>query len=549
MSVVTTVLVFLLAVVVTAFTARLLPVRIPLPILQIGAGAMLATFGFQATFEPQVFLLLFIPPLLFLDGWRIPKGAFFRDWKPILALAIGLVIFTVVGIGWLVTWLIPAIPVAVAFALAAILSPTDPVSVSAATAATPLPARVTHLLEGESLLNDATGLVCFSFAVTAAVTGQFSLAEASLSFVKVAGGGLLVGLVVTGLIGRANRWLVRRAGEEPGIQILVSLLMPFAAYLAAEQFHFSGILAAAAAGLAMHYGEFSGKPLAATRMQRTAVWDTVHTALTGTIFVLLGAQLPALALALPEVAANTGGNTTLGFVADIVLITAALMALRFAWVWVSIRLTLFHAAKRGERLAPPPTRLVAAMAVAGVRGAITLAGILTLPVLLPDGAAFPAREAAISIAVGVILLSLLVASFGLPLLASNMHGSLPEPVKDNAEAHARLVAAEAALHCIDTAASQPLSDAVVEASRAQAIVTVRDVYQRQIDYGDASGEAAQEIARVADAERTLRIAALRAERDALFRLHRSLAIDDELHRNLVHEIDLHEERLTVASRP
>ena len=420
---------------------------------------------------------------------------------------------------------------------------------SAATAATPLPARVTHLLEGESLLNDATGLVCFSFAVTAALTGHFSLAEASLSFVKVAGGGLLVGLVVTGVIGRANRWLVRRAGEEPGIQILVSLLMPFAAYLAAERFHFSGILAAAAAGLAMHYGEFSGKPLAATRMQRTAVWDTVHTALTGTIFVLLGAQLPALALALPEVAANTGGNTTLGFVADIVLITAALMALRFAWVWVSIRLTLFHAAKRGERLAPPPTRLVAAMAVAGVRGAITLAGILTLPVLLPDGAAFPAREAAISIAVGVILLSLLVASFGLPLLASNMHGSLPEPVKNNAEAHARLVAAEAALHCIDMAASHPLSDAVAEASRAQALVTVRDVYQRQIDYGDASGEAAQEIARVAEAERTLRIAALRAERDALFRLHRGLAIDDELHRNLVHEIDLLEERLAVASRP
>lgn len=189
MHIVTVVLVLLLAVVVSAFAARLLPFRLPLPLLQIAIGAALSAVGFQVEFDPEVFLLLFIPPLLFLDGWRIPKGAFFRDWKVILALATGLVVFTVLGMGFFIHWLIPSLPLAVAFALAAILSPTDPVAVSAMTEGSPLPSRMVHILEGESLLNDATGLVCFSFAVTAALTGTFSLAAAGKTFVIVAGGG------------------------------------------------------------------------------------------------------------------------------------------------------------------------------------------------------------------------------------------------------------------------------------------------------------------------------------------------------------------------
>lgn len=235
MSTVTMVLVFLTAVVVSAFLARLLRFKVPLPIVQIAIGAALSSvFGFKVPLDPELFFLLFIPPLLFLDGWRIPKGAFFRDWKPILTLAIGLVVFTVVGVGLLVSWLIPAMPMAVAFALAAILAPTDPVAVSALTTRAPIPSRLMHMLEGESLLNDATGLVCFSFAVAAAVTGTFSLASASMSFVMVAGGGLLIGLGITVLVGLVNRVLVRRMGEEPGTQIIITLLIPFAAYLVAE---------------------------------------------------------------------------------------------------------------------------------------------------------------------------------------------------------------------------------------------------------------------------------------------------------------------------
>jgi NhaP-type Na+/H+ or K+/H+ antiporter len=148
------VLIFLLAIVVSGVISRLLPIKMPLPLLQIVLGACMSyVFQFDVALDPHLFFLLFIPPLLFLDGWRIPKGAFFHDWKPILMLAIGLVVFTVVSIGFFINWVIPAIPLAVAFALAAILSPTDPVAVSAMTAGSPLPSRLMHILEGESLLN------------------------------------------------------------------------------------------------------------------------------------------------------------------------------------------------------------------------------------------------------------------------------------------------------------------------------------------------------------------------------------------------------------
>ena len=371
MHVVTLVLVFLLAVVVSGFIVRLLPLKLPLPLVQIALGACLSWIGYDVEFDPHLFLLLFIPPLLFLDGWRIPKGAFFRDWKPILALAIGLVVFTVVGIGWFIYWLVPAVPLAVAFALAAILSPTDPVAVGAMTANSPLPPRLMHILEGESLLNDATGLVCFSFAVAAAMSGHFSLAEASMSFLLVAGGGLFAGVAVTWIIGRLNRILVQRTGEDPGIQILISLLIPFAAYLVAEHVHVSGILAAAVAGIAMHYGELSGRPLASTRMQRSAVWDTVQTALNGIIFVLLGDQLPRMLRQLPQAAAASGsGNDISHLVGYVVVITLALGMLRFAWVWGAARIAVSIAAWRGKAVAMPGTRPLGVFTVAVCVGVV-----------------------------------------------------------------------------------------------------------------------------------------------------------------------------------
>ena len=182
MSSIEVVLAMLLAVLASGYLVRVLPFSLPLPLAQIALGAVIAgIFQRGVQLDPHVFFLLFLPPLLFLDGWRIPKDGLFHDKGMILELALGLVLFTVIGMGFFIHWMIPAMPLPVAFALAAIVSPTDPVAVSSIAARVRIPKRLMHILEGESLLNDATGLVCFRFAVAAALTGGFSLASASAS--------------------------------------------------------------------------------------------------------------------------------------------------------------------------------------------------------------------------------------------------------------------------------------------------------------------------------------------------------------------------------
>ena len=181
MSLILSILAFLLAVALSGPLARAL--RVPLPLTQIALGYAIAEYtGESVALDPEVFFLLFLPPLLFLDGWRIPKDDLFRDKGTILEMAFGLVICTVLGIGLLLHWLIPAMPLAVAFALAAVLSPTDPIAVASIAKRVPIPKRVMHILEGESLLNDASGLVCLRFATAAALTGVFSLPQAALTF-------------------------------------------------------------------------------------------------------------------------------------------------------------------------------------------------------------------------------------------------------------------------------------------------------------------------------------------------------------------------------
>lgn len=538
MSVVAIVLIFLFAVIVSVFISRLLSEKIPLPLIQITLGAGLSIFGFEVAFDPHLFLFLFIPPLLFLDGWRIPKEALFQEIKPIMSLAIGLVVVTVIGMGFFIHWLIPSISLAIAFALAAILSPTDPVSVSAMTVNSPLPSRMTHILEGESLLNDATGLVCFSFAVAAALTGSFSIASATGQFLIVALGGAAIGLIVAGVIGRLNQFLVKRTGEDPAIQILISLLMPFIAYLLAEHFHVSGILAAVVAGIAMHYEKIVGRMQAATRMQSKAVWDTVQVALNGMIFILLGEQLPAMWKILPEVTQSAGSTNSWAVVGYIVVITIGLAVLRFAWVWISMSLTVFRSPDK--RLSRHDLRLMAIMATAGVRGAITLAGILTLPLLMTDGSPFPTRDLAIFISMGVILCSLLIATIALPILTKGLSEDLPY---ENDEIRTRLALNEAAIAHIHELINQPCEDLDEMSLRNEAGSHLLEIYSRRLDSEDSVQEGALDLKRLFSMERQLSRSALKIERDTLQQLRKSRHISEHIFHRLRHELDLKEEAL------
>jgi CPA1 family monovalent cation:H+ antiporter len=543
---VTIALILLLAVVLSGTLARLPPISIPLPLVQIALGALIAgVTGSGVQLDPHMFFLLFLPPLLFLDGWRIPKEGLFRDRAVILELALGLVVFTVLGVGFLIQWMIPTIPLPVAFALAAIVSPTDPVAVSALASRVPIPRRLMHILEGESLLNDASGLVCMQFAVAAALTGVFSVTSAVGSFLWLAIGGIAIGAGVTWAVTRAKDYASRKLGEETGSQILISLLIPFGAYLLAEHLHCSGILAAVAAGIAMSYAEQRGKTLAVTRVRRGAVWDTMAFALNGIVFVLFGEQLPNIVSGAARVVTETGHLHPIWLLAYVLAINVALLLLRYAWVWVSLRFTLFRAARRGQAIKRPHWRLLAATSLAGVRGTITLAGILTLPLVMNDGTPFPARDLVIFLAAGVIVFSLIAASIGLPFLLKDLELP-PEPSHQQEEDMARIAAAEAAIRTIEKlqhAMGEGRIDADIYSDVGARLMML---YRQRIEGRSKVGDEADTARMMAEVDRRLRLAALHAERDEFFRLGRSRKVSDEIVRRLVREIDLAEARYNLT---
>ncbi|WCP12234.1 Sodium, potassium, lithium and rubidium/H(+) antiporter [Sphingobium sp. AntQ-1] len=545
METITIVLLLLLAVILSGILSRMVPLPLPRPLFQIALGALIGLGAdWRVALDPEIFFLLFLPPLLFLDGWRIPREELFKDGKTVVELALGLVIVTVMGMGLFIHWMIPTVPLAVAFALAAVLSPTDPIAVSAIAQRAPIPKRMMHILEGESLLNDASGLVCLRFAIAAALTGAFSVHEAALSFLWVALGGIAVGAGLTWSVSRMKSWVSRHYGEEGGAQILISLLIPFGSYLVAEHLHCSGILAAVAAGLTMGFVETSGELLATTRIRRSTVWDVIQFTANGVIFVLLGEQLPAILAVAAETVRMTGHQEPWWLAIYVIAINLGLAALRFLWVWLSFRLTLF---RRGDWRSTPNWRIVAAMSFAGVRGAITLAGVLTLPLALNDGSPFPARDLAIFLAMGVIIVSLIAASFALPWLLTGLE--MPAEHDHQAEEDAaRIKAAEAAIAEIEKVQhglAVGKSDADIYVAAAARIM---DIYRHRIESqtrnaeGNALGRQSEAI------ERNLRLAALKAERTQIFRMVRKRELGSEPARRLIREIDLMEARYAVASQ-
>lgn len=547
MDLVITILVLLLVVALSGAIVRVLPFRLPLPLIQIALGALLAQpFGMHVEFDHELFFLLFIPPLLFADGWRIPKRELFLLRGPILALAVGLVMFTIVGVGYFVHWMIPTVPLAVAFALAAVLSPTDAVAVTSITGETAIPSRLMHVLSGEALLNDASGLVALQFAVAAEITGTFSLGKASMDFVVMALGGIAAGVLVSYTFGIFRRRLVRWSGEvDPASQVALLLLLPFAAYLLAEHFGVSGILAAVAAGMTMNYTDVLKGGYLATRMQNGAVWAMVEFTFNGLIFLLLGLQLPGIIGGAKGDLAQAGGGELWYLVAYVLAITFALVILRFIWVWVSLRFVLLRALHRGEKRPKLGTRLVWTSALAGVRGAITMAGVLSLPLMKSEGVPFPTRHLMILLATGVILATLLIGAIGLPLSVKGL--KLPgEDPRVREERKARALAAEAALRAIGDEQKRVEGDgdenAVALASHVAARVMAD--YQQRLEAAGEEGDVPEKARAEAGTERVMRLAALRAERRQLYNLRRTHEINDDTLRTLIGEIDLAEAALT-----
>ncbi|WP_420977273.1 Na+/H+ antiporter [Bacillus vallismortis] len=407
------VLVLLTIIAISNIVNRFIPF-IPVPLIQVALGILAASFqqGLHFELNTELFFVLFIAPLLFNDGKRTPRAELWNLRAPILLLALGLVFATVIVGGYTIHWMIPAIPLAAAFGLAAILSPTDVVAVSALSGRVKMPKGILRLLEGEGLMNDASGLVAFKFAIAAAVTGTFSLAQAAVSFVFISLGGLLCGVVISFLIIRFRLFLRRLGMQDVTMHMLIQILTPFVIYLAAEEIGVSGILAVVAGGIihAVEQDRLESSTMAKLQIVSSSTWNIILFILNGLVFVILGVQIPDVI----SVIFNDTAVSNMQVISYILVITFTLMLLRFLWVLFFWNGKWFF--NMDQNIYKPGLRSTLLLSISGVRGAVTLAGSFSIPYFLEDGTRFPERNLILFLAAGVILCTLVIAAVVLPLL-------------------------------------------------------------------------------------------------------------------------------------
>lgn len=410
-------LVLLATVLASAVLDQLIP-RLSLPLIQIACGvavALLAQQRITITLNPELFLVLFIAPLLFHEACEADKTSLWKNRSTMLSYAIGLVVAIVLVVGFSVHALVPSIPLAAAFALGGALGPTDPIAVASISQRADIPARQQTTLQGESLLNDASGIVSFQFAVAAVVTGTFSALEAVGAFLIEFFGALIVGIILGYVLAKFARRVRDMGLENTTFHVSLELITPFAAYLLGEILHVSGVILVVACGITMSlFPRTIGPSTARMSIVSGSVWHVLTFALNGVVFVMLGTQLPQSfgGLWIDE------GISNLSLVIDIVAITALMHGTRFVWTLLSDAL-LFH--RQSERRSVlERLRSAAVMTFAGSKGAITLAIMFSLPLYINTGSSvegFPQRDLLIFLSCGVILISLLLATFVVPILA------------------------------------------------------------------------------------------------------------------------------------
>ena len=497
-------MILLVAVLASSFIGARFP-RLPTPLVQIATGIVLTLLplSFEMHLEPELFMVVFIAPLLFADARRMNKPALWRLKYPVLLLALGLVFCTVLLLGFAVNLFAPSIPLAAAFALAAALAPTDAVSVASLRKNAKISSEQNKLLQGEALLNDASSIVSFNFAIAAAITGTFSVWEAEGVFLIKFFGGLALGVVVMLVRYALIRFLRSRGMESVSFHVLFEIITPFLVYLLAEAVGVSGIIAVVAAGIAHSFEPRAIAPSSARlNVVSTSVWSVVDFTLNGLVFLILGTQLPYV---VERVWTGTAANTNY-LLLFVVFILGIILVLRFLWLFVmrhniNLRETNAEAAfetgmvagyesdddededllspnfgemsfaereaalekhlaterqeirkarsernrarKEARRSAKREARTdqqyfklhlidSLVLSLSGVKGAITLAIILSVPMTLGGSEPFPERDLLIFLASGVILLSLLLANIVVPIIAPKRKQSLQKASELNA---------------------------------------------------------------------------------------------------------------------
>ena len=521
MGVVETVLILLVAIAGLALLAHKL--EIPYPILLVVGGLLFALIpGLpRVRLSPELVFLFFLPPLLYpaalFTSWR----DFRANLRPIGLLAVGLVLFTTVGVGWLAHYL-TGMPLAAGFVLGAIVSPSDAVAATAITERLRVPQRIVTILDGESLVNDATALVALRFAIAAVVTGTFSLAHAGEQFVIAGGGGILFGLAVGWVSVQVQARL-----DDPPVQTTLSLITPFAAYLPADHLGLSGVLAVVSAGI--FTGWRSPEIISArTRLQAGPFWEMIVFLLNGLVFILIGLQLP-------EVMQHLAGQSRVTLFWDSLWICLAVIGLRILWVFPATYLPRMLFKKVCAADPYPRWQWVSIVAWTGMRGVVSLAAALALPLTLTDGKPFPGRDLILFFTFSVILATLVVQGLSLPPLIRWLKVT-DDHSHEREERHARLLANQAAL-----ARLNELTDVTDQA----ALDRLRGEYEdriRQLEVcGPEAGDQPLNL-HTSDYHNLLR-ETLVIERRAIIRLRNEQVINDAVLRRIQKDLDFAEGRL------
>jgi CPA1 family monovalent cation:H+ antiporter len=520
-------IVLLLLAAIAGLTVLARRLAIPYPIVMTIGGLALSIVPNLPRVElpPEIVFLVFLPPILFAAAYSLSPRELRLYARPIGLLAIGLVLATTLAVGLVTHALVPEIGWAAAFALGAIVSPPDAVAATSIARRLGLPRRAVAILEGESLVNDATALVALRLAVVAATTGTFSLVDAAGSFVLVAAGGVAIGLGVGWLLVQVEARL-----RDPPVEVLVSLLGPFAAWIPAEALHVSGVLSVVTAGLML--GHAAPRVMGSdTRILGSGVWQMTIFVVEGLVFILIGLQLPT-------VFGSLRAERTPGELAGLaVAVSLAVILVRLAWVFPGTYLPRWLSSRIREREPRPSPRVVLVVAWAGMRGVVSLAAVLALPLTVAGGAPFPGRDLLVFLTFSVILATLVGQGLTLPLLIRRL-GVGDDGSAQHEELHAREAAVAAALDRLATVDGDwPGHGELIDRMRAR--------YQHAAEHLDHGHDPATHEVR-SDQEwvehNAIQQAVIDAQRVAVIDLRDRGVIGDEALRRVERDLDLEELR-------
>ena len=520
----------LLLVFVAVFAGLARQLKIAYPILLVIAGLVLSLLPGMPRIglDPNLVFLVFLPPLLYSAAWTLSWREFQRNFVSIAMLAVGLVLFTVVGLALAAGSLLPGFDWRSGVLLGAVVAATDAIAATSIARRVGLPQRIADLLEAESLVNDGTGLLALQFGLLMLMTGRTpSVVEGVGRLVFLTGGGVLIGLA----IGAAVAWFERWVDDGP-IEIVISILVPYATYLIGDRAHVSGVIAVIACSMYMSR-KSPGYMSPQVRLQTTAVWDSLTFVLNGIVFVLIGLQLP-------YVMSQINGMGRIVLLEYGVGFSAVMITVRMGWVFGETYLA--YAVRRWvqkEQVEDPEPRRLFVIGWGGMRGVLSLAAAVSLPYALPDGRMFPQRSMIIYLAFCLIVATLVVQGLTLPALIRRLGLSEPVGMKAEEQEARRVLLREAMVH-LDRQRSKNRDQSAM-------IGELIAGYQQRLDAMPAEREGRVQ-GLVDQARRNVAILeALQAERMALIRLWDDGQIDDEVLRTLQRELDLEESRVHTGS--